>query len=125
MNSVQGLVGERRSERALGKPTLAAAPPDDASRLPFPIRVGQPITECEAVIRIRIARSRLDVAEQRVRSMQATLDSVPRGTRDYGTLVERLHLLERSVFSRRLELEELLKARRREEAPPPHLGPRP
>jgi hypothetical protein len=63
--------------------------------------------------RIRDARQRLELAEQRVLSMRTTVDSVPREFEGYGSLVKRLHLLERSVFSRRLELDELLREQRR------------
>jgi hypothetical protein len=69
--------------------------------------------EDEAVRQIRAARQRLDAAERRVRALRATVAATAPDSEALPPFRAELCRLERSVFSRRLELDELLKQRRR------------
>lgn len=72
-----------------------------------------PEADHEEVRRIRAARQQVEAAERRVRAMQAAIVGIGPDSQSLGTLLAELHRLERSVFSRRLELDDLLRHRRR------------
>lgn len=63
--------------------------------------------------RIEIARARLDRAEQTLLLHRSQLAALPCGSLDRESLLRLLKLSERAAFNRRLELELLLRSRRR------------
>lgn len=63
--------------------------------------------------RIAIARARLDRAEQMVMLRRLELASVPCGSEDEKGLRDLVHMCERAAFNRRLELDMLMRTRRR------------
>ena len=71
-----------------------------------------PVPESGLLKRIAVARGRLERAGSRVASMRSELGEVSRTQLEYSELLSNLHLLERSHFSRQLELDALLKERR-------------
>lgn len=73
-------------------------------------------TETRAEIdtaRIEIARARLARAEQMVTLRRSELAALPCGSPDRTSLLQAVHMCERAAFNRRLELDLLLRARRR------------
>ena len=63
------------------------------------------VPESGLLKRIALARGRLQRAGSRVASMRSELDEVSRTQLEYSELLSRLHVLERSRFSRQLELD--------------------
>ncbi|MFT3974637.1 MAG: hypothetical protein QM699_14635 [Amaricoccus sp.] len=66
--------------------------------------------------RIEIARARLDRAEQIMILRRSEFATLPCDSLDRENLLQVLKLSERAVFNRRLELDLLLRARRRQES---------
>lgn len=66
--------------------------------------------------RIEIARARLDRAEQAVTLRRSEYDTLACDSPDREDLLELLKLSERAAFNRRLELDLLLRTRRRRRA---------
>ena len=89
------------------KPRRADTPGERISR-----QLHYPVPESGLLRRIALARGRLERAGSRVASMRSELGEVSRTQLEYSELLSNLHLLERSHFSRQLELEALLKERR-------------
>lgn len=63
--------------------------------------------------RVAAARHRLEDADRRLATMRACLEGMSRGDARYLRLLPHLQILERALFSRRLELDELLRDLRR------------
>ena len=71
-----------------------------------------PVPKSGLLNRIALARGRLERARSRVASMRSDLGEVDLTHLKYRELLSHLHVLERSHFSRQLELDALLKERR-------------
>ena len=65
---------------------------------------------------LRLKRLDVERTKQLVEAMRNVVESTPRTRADFGKLLAELHRLERMLFSTQLELNELLKERRRLDA---------
>ena len=89
------------------KPGKTGSPGESVSR-----QFDHSVPESDLLNRIAYARGRLERARSRVVSMQLEAREVGRTQLEYCELLSHLHVLERSQFSRQLELDALLKERR-------------